>query len=74
MHTAGPRQRSITTPELEIGYLDAGPPEGDPVILLHGFPYDVHAYADEAPEEFANAVLELAQLDDRTRHPTTRPR
>lgn len=29
---------------LEVHYHDLGPEGGDPVILLHGFPYDVHAY------------------------------
>src|SRR3954452_19080099 len=49
MPIPAPRLRSLTTPDLEIGYLDAGPPDGDPVILLHGFPYDVHAYAEVTP-------------------------
>lgn len=30
---------------LDIAYLETGPADGPPVILLHGFPYDVHAYA-----------------------------
>ena len=29
---------------LEVAYREAGPVDGTPVILLHGFPYDVHAY------------------------------
>ena len=29
---------------LEVAYREAGPPAGAPVVLLHGFPYDVHAY------------------------------
>lgn len=36
--------QSITAGDLEIAYLDTGPKHGTPVILLHGFPYDVHAY------------------------------
>lgn len=39
--------QSVKTPVLEIGYYESGPETGRPVILLHGFPYDVHAY-DEA--------------------------
>ena len=31
---------------LNIAYLEAGPRDGTPVILLHGFPYDVHSYDD----------------------------
>ena len=33
---------------LEVAYEESGPPGGSPVILLHGFPYDVHAYDDVA--------------------------
>ena len=34
---------------LEIAYIDSGPADGTPVFLMHGFPYDIHAYADVAP-------------------------
>ncbi len=36
--------RTIRTPILDIGYAEHGPSDGPPVILLHGFPDDVHAY------------------------------
>lgn len=36
--------RAIRTPTLEIGYAEHGPADGPPVILLHGFPDDIHAY------------------------------
>jgi pimeloyl-ACP methyl ester carboxylesterase len=36
--------KTVRTPVLEIAYLESGPAEGPPVILLHGFPDDVHAY------------------------------
>ena len=32
-----------------IGYAEAGPGDGPAVILLHGWPYDVHSYADVTP-------------------------
>ena len=32
-----------------IGYAEAGPADGTPVILLHGWPYDIHSYVDVAP-------------------------
>jgi pimeloyl-ACP methyl ester carboxylesterase len=34
---------------LNVGYAEAGPADGYPVILLHGWPYDIHSYADVAP-------------------------
>jgi pimeloyl-ACP methyl ester carboxylesterase len=34
---------------LNVGYVDAGPSEGPAVILLHGWPYDIHSYADVVP-------------------------
>jgi len=34
---------------LEIAYAESGPPDGQPVFLMHGFPYDIHAYAEVAP-------------------------
>jgi pimeloyl-ACP methyl ester carboxylesterase len=39
----------VTTPTLEIAYESVGPREGTPVVLLHGFPYDVRAFDDVAP-------------------------
>jgi pimeloyl-ACP methyl ester carboxylesterase len=41
--------RHITAGELEVAYVEAGPPDGPPVILLHGFPYDVQAYDAVSP-------------------------
>ena len=34
---------------LNIGYAEAGPPDGPVVFLLHGWPYDIHSYVDVAP-------------------------
>jgi pimeloyl-ACP methyl ester carboxylesterase len=34
---------------LDVAYEESGPAGGTPVFLLHGFPYDVHAYDDVAP-------------------------
>jgi alpha/beta hydrolase fold len=34
---------------LNIGYAEAGPANGSAVILLHGWPYDIHSYVDVAP-------------------------
>ena len=40
--------KKIKAGVLEVAYEESGPPDGTPVILLHGFPYDVHAYDDVA--------------------------
>ena len=36
--------RAVRTPTLEIAYEESGPPDGPPVVLLHGFPDDVRAW------------------------------
>jgi pimeloyl-ACP methyl ester carboxylesterase len=34
---------------LSVGYAEAGPPNGPAVVLLHGWPYDIHSYAEATP-------------------------
>jgi pimeloyl-ACP methyl ester carboxylesterase len=34
---------------LNVGYVDVGPHDGPAVLLLHGWPYDIHSYAEVAP-------------------------
>ena len=34
---------------LNVGYVEAGPANGTPVILLHGWPYDIHSFAEVTP-------------------------
>ena len=34
---------------LSVGYAEAGPPGGQAVILLHGWPYDIYSYAEATP-------------------------
>ena len=41
--------KQIDAGVLNIGYADVGPATGRPVILLHGWPYDIHTYAEVAP-------------------------
>ncbi|WP_410813845.1 alpha/beta fold hydrolase [Micromonospora sp. 067-2] len=41
--------RQIDAGVLNVGYVDAGPPDGPPVILLHGWPYDIHSFVDVVP-------------------------
>ncbi len=41
--------RQIKAGELDVGYYEAGPADGIPVLLMHGYPYDIHSYAEVAP-------------------------
>ncbi|GAA1824725.1 alpha/beta fold hydrolase [Agromyces salentinus] len=41
--------RHVRTAHLDVAYVEAGPADGSPVLLLHGFPYDIHSYVDVAP-------------------------
>ena len=41
--------KQIDAGVLSVGYAEAGSPDGAPVILLHGWPYDIHTYIDAAP-------------------------
>src|SRR3979490_1755765 len=40
--------KQIDAGVLNVGYAEAGPSGGPPVILLHGWPYDIHSYVDVA--------------------------
>lgn len=47
---AGPLPvRQIAAGVLDIGYVEAGNPSGPAVILLHGWPYDIHSFGDVVP-------------------------
>lgn len=41
--------KQVNAGVLNIGYAEDGPADGQPVILLHGWPFDIHAYVDVAP-------------------------
>lgn len=41
--------KEIEAGVLKIGYADEGPRDGHPVILLHGWPYDIHSFVDVTP-------------------------
>jgi len=41
--------KQIQAGVLNVGYAEAGPVDGAPVILLHGWPYDIYAFVDVAP-------------------------
>jgi pimeloyl-ACP methyl ester carboxylesterase len=41
--------RQIHAGVLNVGYVDAGPSDGPAALLLHGWPYDIHSYAEVVP-------------------------
>ncbi len=48
-HTSFGPLKQIDAGALNIGYAEAGPATGAPVILLHGWPYDIYSFVDVAP-------------------------
>jgi pimeloyl-ACP methyl ester carboxylesterase len=41
--------KQIDAGELNVGYAEAGPADGPAVLLLHGWPYDIHSYVEVTP-------------------------
>src|SRR4051794_31700801 len=41
--------RQIQAGVLDVGYIDAGPADGPAVVLLHGWPYDIHTFDEVSP-------------------------
>jgi pimeloyl-ACP methyl ester carboxylesterase len=48
-HTSFSPLQQIDAGLLDVGYAEAGPAGGPVVILLHGWPYDIHSFVDVAP-------------------------
>ncbi|MBR0756360.1 alpha/beta hydrolase [Bradyrhizobium jicamae] len=48
-HTSLGPLKQIDAGVLNVGYVEMGPANGPAVLLLHGWPYDIHSYADVAP-------------------------
>jgi hypothetical protein len=47
--TAFASLKQINAGVLDVGYAEDGPPDGPPILLLHGWPYDIHSFVDVAP-------------------------
>jgi pimeloyl-ACP methyl ester carboxylesterase len=58
---------------LTFDVLDGGPPDGEPVVLLHGFPQDATAWNQVSPA-LHRAGLRTLALDQRGHSPMARPR
>jgi pimeloyl-ACP methyl ester carboxylesterase len=41
--------KQVNAGVLDVGYVETGPSGGQPVLLLHGWPYDIHSYAEVTP-------------------------
>jgi len=52
--------RQIDAGLLSVAYAEAGPPSGPPVILLHGWPYDIHSFDEVAPALAAKGYRAIA--------------
>src|SRR5262249_9089494 len=48
-HTSLGPLKQIDAGLLGVGYAEVGPAAGPVVLLLHGWPYDIHSYVDVAP-------------------------
>jgi len=48
-HTSFGPLKQIAAGDLNHSYAEAGPADGPPVILLHGWPYDIYSFVDAAP-------------------------
>jgi pimeloyl-ACP methyl ester carboxylesterase len=51
--------KQVEAGELNVAYADTGPSDGQAVLLLHGWPYDIHSFAEVAPILAANGYRSI---------------
>jgi pimeloyl-ACP methyl ester carboxylesterase len=61
-HTSFASLKRIAAGDLDVGYAEDGPADGPAVLLLHGRPYDIHSYVDDAPLLAAAGYRDLVPL------------
>ena len=49
MSTSFGALKQVDAGALSVGYAEVGPADGPAVLLLHGWPYDIHSYAEATP-------------------------
>ncbi len=59
--------RQVDAGVLNIAYYEAGPADGPVVMLMHGFPYDIHSFVDVAPMLAAAGLPRHRSLSARLR-------
>jgi hypothetical protein len=68
--------KQIEAGALNVGYAELGPASGPPVLLLHGWPYDIHSFVEVAPSlpqrDFGSSSLICAATERRTFFPAKR--
>ena len=67
-HTSFASLKQIDAGVLKIGYAETGPSGGFPVILLHGWPYDIHSFVDVAPLLASAGYRVIVPSSARLRH------
>jgi hypothetical protein len=66
--------KQIDAGVLNVGYVEAGPADGQPVILMHGFPYDIHSYVEVTPLLAAEGYRVIVRISAATaRRPSGQP-
>jgi pimeloyl-ACP methyl ester carboxylesterase len=63
-HPAVGPVRQVDAGLLNVGYADIGPADGRVAVLLHGWPYDIHSYGEQAaPALDVIALLDALQVE-----------